>query len=357
MKRAVPALAVLLSVIGIISSFRTLAVEATVPHSLSFDDLRLFDSQQAHDHSAFLEPDAIADWISDRSFVHQQYARCTEEKYQAITRKDLSAVRGAWRECIEVLRQAVRRSPTDGRLWLELATETAGLEGVKTDATEALRMSYITALREGWIAKARQKFAKAAWANLPAEVRKLALEGDLDATQELAMGNASLSSSSSQGNEDALELLEASAEKGNAYAFEKLGEIYLKGDGVPVDAAKAQTYLEKAVEKGSTGAHLKLGRALWKGDQLSKDRVRGLQLIEKAALTNHWAQEVLGSMLLSGELPRDVPRAVALLESAANNGNPYALKTLGQIYLNGDGVPADAAKAQAYFARAAAKSP
>src|SRR4029079_11500688 len=99
--------------------------------------------------------------------------------------------------------------------------------------------------------KPRQTFAKGIWVSLPHEVRTLALEEDLDSIQLLAMGSVLLPDRSSQGNHRALARLEASAGKDNPYALEKLGEIYLKGDGIPADVEKARAYLERAAEKGS----------------------------------------------------------------------------------------------------------
>jgi TPR repeat protein len=355
MKRAVLAITVLLCGICLLASLRTLAIEATIPRSLTFNGLRAFGIDRAGYISSLVSPDIIDGWINDRDFVFQQYATCSKQRYEAISQRDPIALKRAWQRCIDAVRDALQSSPTDGRLWLELAIAKSGFEGVSDDAIEALRMSYATTLREGWIAKPRQEFAMKIWPRLPAEVRKHALEQDLDAAQELALGSLSLSNNSSQLVQEGFKQLEASAEKDNPYALEQLGEIYLTGEGVPPNAGKARTYLERAAEKGSIGAQLKLGQALWKGDQLPGDKVRGLQLIESAALTSHWAQEVLGNMLLSGELPRDVPRALALLETSANRGNPYALEKLGELYLRGEGVPADAAKAQTYFERAVEK--
>jgi TPR repeat protein len=82
--------------------------------------------------------------------------------------------------------------------------------------------------------------------------------------------------------------------------------------------------LERAVKGGSAGARIKLGKA----------------------------QLALGSMLLSGELPRDVPRALQLLEASAASGNPYALEKLGEMYLKGEDVAADPEKARGYLERA-----
>jgi TPR repeat protein len=355
MKRAVLVITLFLCLVGLISSLRILAVESTVPRSLILNKLRLFGVSQARYLSSYVRPEALNGWISDRNFVHQQYLACSRERNDANAGDDLLTMKQSWLHCIEILHDAVRQSPTDGRLWLELATTTADLEGVNNEVIEALRMSYVTAFREGWVAKSRQEFVTTIWPRLPPEVRKLALEVDLDAAQALALGNVSLSSASSEVVQGGLEQLEASARKDNLYALEKLGEVYLNGDGVPADATRAQLYLERAIEKGSVDAQIILGQALWKGDDLPVDKARGLRLIESAALTNPWAQEVLGNMLLSGELPRDVPRALALLESSAGSGNPYALEALGDIYLTGDGVPANPAKGQTYLERAVEK--
>jgi TPR repeat protein len=354
MKRVVLAITLCLGFVALLSSLRILAVESTVPRSLILDKVRLFAISHPHYLSSFVRPEAVDGWISDKTFVHQQYLTC-RGRHEGNAADDPLVLRRSWQDCIDILHDAVRQFPTDGRLWLELATATADLEGVNNEVIEALRMSYTTALREGWIAKPRQEFVARIWPRLPAEVKKRALEVDLDATQALTLGNVSLSSSSSEVVQGGLEQLEASARADNLYALEKLGEVYLKGDGVPADTTKARTYLERAVEKGSVEAQIILGQALWKGDQLPVDKARGLRLLENAAMKDQWAQEVLGNMLLSGELPRDVPRALALLESSAKSGNPYALKTLGEIYLTGHGVPANPAKAQRYLERAAEK--
>jgi TPR repeat protein len=129
--------------------------------------------------------------------------------------------------------------------------------------------------------------------------------------------------------------------------------MYLKGEEVAADAEKAQAYLKRAVDGGRLEAATKLGKALIRGQGVLKDKIGGAKLLETAAATDPWAQLMLGNMLLSGELPRDVPRAVTLLERAAKSNNVYALEKLGKMYLKGEGVAADPKKAQAYLKRAA----
>jgi TPR repeat protein len=149
-------------------------------------------------------------------------------------------------------------------------------------------------------------------------------------------------------------LLEASAKTGNANALEDLGELYLKGEDVAAHPVKARGYLERAIRGGHIRAQILLGVALIKGSGVPKDITEGERLLRTAAAKDPWAQLALGSMLLSGELPRDVPRALTLLEASAESGNRYALEKLGEMYLEGKDVVADLEKGRIYLKRAAA---
>lgn len=64
----------------------------------------------------------------------------------------------------------------------------------------------------------------------------------------------------------------------------------------------------------------------------------------------------LGEMMLRGatDVPKDVPRALALLEQAARSGEASAAFRLGMLLENGDNVVQDQARALAYFRAAAA---
>lgn len=54
-----------------------------------------------------------------------------------------------------------------------------------------------------------------------------------------------------------------------AYGF--LGQIYYRGEGVPVDYAKALTYFIKAAERGVSSAYNGLGLMYWHGHGVEKD--------------------------------------------------------------------------------------
>src|SRR5215211_4382069 len=93
-KRAVLGTMIVLAVIGLLSSLRIAAIEATVPKSLRFDALRPFNPQ-ASDAGALISPGALKPWIVDKTLVHPAHARCAAARKQAISRRDVFALSAA----------------------------------------------------------------------------------------------------------------------------------------------------------------------------------------------------------------------------------------------------------------------
>jgi TPR repeat protein len=240
-----------------------------------------------------------------------------------------------------LLLAAIKRNPADGQLWLELALLEAAKDGGTQQLLGALEASYKLAPREGWIARDRLLLALQLWPELPQELKDLAVY------DVLGPWDASLENLSS-----ALDLLHAAAESGNHYALERLGQVYLNGEGIVADPETGRAYLEQAIEAGNVGAQIKLGEALIKGQKLPKNATVGVKLLEDAATRNSLAKLVLANLLLSGELPRDTKRGLDLLHAAAESGNHYALERLGQVYLNGEGIVADPETGRAYLEQA-----
>jgi TPR repeat protein len=392
------ATALVLSSIAFLSSLRTLAVEATLPYSLVLDNLRPFRADVPANVGS-----RLASWTGDKILLQQHYMAC-----RAIAQNK--------RNCLPALSAALKTSPTNGRMWLEMALVLTQRGDVTEEAVHALEMSYLTASREGWIAAVRLKFVIDKWNLLPAQVRLLAARNILE-PWEYALNKVP----------HALDLLKMAAEAGHPYALKTLGQIYLNGDGIPADSQKARNYLERAIKAGSPGAGIRLGEALVRGNLLPKDSDRGIELLESVAITGSWdALETLGkiylygdgvpadpqkgrdyleraikagssgalvrlgealvkgeqlpqdinkgvklleaaaaygswgkvtlaNLILAGYLPYNVGRALDLLDGAAEAGDPYALERLAQIYLNGEGVSADPQKARDYSARAKAR--
>jgi hypothetical protein len=341
-KRAVLLGASLISIVGFGASLRILAIEAIIPAQLRWDTLRLFKAHDIQIEKPSRIRSTIRNAITDSATLHYDYALCRSDAGQS-GEGVLSS-----EHCAELLRKAALTTPTDGRLWLEYAIAVQASHGMTAEAVEALKMSYHMAPREGWISGVRLRFSQRVWERLPVKVQQLAVGDITDPWKQFEFASQLLQRDVPR----AMELLQSLAQAGESYAQEKLGQIYLEGTLVAADAQKAREYLERAMAAGNLGAQAKLGEALITGRGQPKDQMTGVKLLEAAAATNSWAQYLLGNLLVSGDLPRDVGRAVSLLEAAAKTENPYALDRLGTLYLTGDGVTADAQKAREYLERA-----
>lgn len=119
------------------------------------------------------------------------------------------------------------------------------------------------------------------------------------------------------------------AEKGDPDAQFNLGQAYRLGRGVPSDLKIAQSWYEKAAQQGHEQAQANLGLLLYDNDQ----RKEALPWIQKAALNGDArAQYVLGIELNNGDLlPKDWPRAYALMTLAAAQGIQPARKSLTEM--------------------------
>ena len=119
------------------------------------------------------------------------------------------------------------------------------------------------------------------------------------------------------------------AEKGDPDAQFNLGQAYRLGRGVPADLKIAQSWYEKAAQQGHEQAQANLGLLLYDNDQ----RKAALPWIQKAALNGDArAQYVLGIELNNGDLlPKDWPRAYALMTLAAAQGIKPAAKSLTEM--------------------------
>lgn len=119
------------------------------------------------------------------------------------------------------------------------------------------------------------------------------------------------------------------AEKGDADAQFNMGQAYKLGRGVPTDLKLAQSWYEKAAQQGHEQAQANLGLILFQNGQ----RTAAMPWIKKAS--DHGdprAQYVMGTALFNGDLvPRDWPRAYALLTRAAAQGLPQAATSLAEL--------------------------
>ena len=150
------------------------------------------------------------------------------------------------------------------------------------------------------------------------EAKRLAFEkaAEGDALAQYSVGYRSLLE---EDFEAAVHWLDRAAEQGYAPAQDRLGAMYLHGEGVEQDLEKAVLWTAKAAEQGYAKAQFNLGLMYLYGDGVEKS-------LEKAVL---WMMRV------------------------AEQGDARAQFNLGLMYLYGDGVEKSLEKAVLWVMRAA----
>jgi len=145
------------------------------------------------------------------------------------------------------------------------------------------------------------------------------------------------------------------AERGDADAQTKLGQMYAQGEGVPKDSIEAVKWYRKAADQGNSDAQRSFGWMCANGEGVPKDSTEGAKWVRKAAdQGNAKAQSLLGLMYANGDgVPKDNVEAVKWYRKAADQGNSDAQFSLGAMYANGDGVPKDGAEAAKWVRKAA----
>lgn len=155
--------------------------------------------------------------------------------------------------------------------------------------------------------------------------------------------------------QELIQALGAEATRGDASAQVNLGVMYLRGEGVARNVAKAVALFQRAADQGNATAQVNLGLMYAKGEGVAPDLNKGLDLLRKAeAQGDPDAQVNLGLMFIRGDqVGRDVASALALFRKAAAQGHPLAQNNLGVMYQRGEGVARDAALAAKWYEQAA----
>lgn len=145
------------------------------------------------------------------------------------------------------------------------------------------------------------------------------------------------------------------ATAGDAHAQFNLGQAYKLGRGVPLDPGLAESWFRKAALQGHEQASDNYGLALFQSGR----RTEALPWLEKGASRGEArCQLVLGTMLFNGDgMPRDYPRAYALITRAVAAGLPSASQTLARMdpYLGAADRERGTHLAQQYAAQSAAR--
>ena len=120
----------------------------------------------------------------------------------------------------------------------------------------------------------------------------------------------------------AFALATSQAGQGDRSAQTLLGELYLKGQGIPRDAEQAADWFELAAEENDPEAQFSLGMLYATGNGVKKDLSHALELFEKAANNGQKnAQFNLGMLYLQGQIVgQDITRAMDLFTKSATQG-------------------------------------
>jgi len=144
-------------------------------------------------------------------------------------------------------------------------------------------------------------------------------------------------------------LFESAAALNFARAQEALGEAYDYGRGKPMDHLRAGALYRQAADAGDPVGEYFVGTAYAGGSRgLRRDDARAVYWLRRAAAqADHWAEEYLASMLLSGKgASRDPATALVLLQRSAAGGFGDAMGLLADMYASGRSVAVDTAQAQ-----------
>lgn len=127
----------------------------------------------------------------------------------------------------------------------------------------------------------------------------------------------------------AVEIWRVDAKAGDADAQFNIGQAYRLGRGVPVDLPMAEGWFRKAAMQGHVEAITNFGLTLFDEGK----RAEALPWLEKSAARGEpRAQMVLGTMLFNGDgVPKDWPRAYALLVRSSASGLPRAAQVQAQM--------------------------
>lgn len=143
--------------------------------------------------------------------------------------------------------------------------------------------------------------------------------------------------------EAAERMKEAAEGRSQFAAFEKIGDMYQKGDDLPQSSSKAAYWYRKAAENGEARAQVKLANLLLQDQSATANYGEVYSLCENAAKANFPpGAYCMGELYEQGlGVGRDVSKAAKWFLEAANMGLAAAAFRVGEMYWNGEGLKQD----------------
>ncbi len=196
--------------------------------------------------------------------------------------------------------------------------------------------------------------------NVPEATRwylKAAQQGDPEAQLQSALvllGDKPLDRTNTN-RDEALAMLHAASDAGNAYAAFNLAQITMADSPGEAGLRKAAPLFQKAADANIAGAHYALSQLYQSGTGgLSLDGAKAqLHLTKAAELGLDTAQLDLGTALVDGLLGRkDFKNGYLWMRRAAESGNLVAAIRLAKLYVFGLGVEANPVTAASWYIRA-----
>lgn len=148
------------------------------------------------------------------------------------------------------------------------------------------------------------------------------------------------------------------ANAGATWAMTGIGDLYLYGQGVPVDDQQAMGWYQKAAAGGDADAIDTIGYLYAAGLGVAKDYKQALAWYQKAAAAgNYQGMYNVGVLYEDGEgVAQDYQQAMLWFRKAAvgdSAGSALAMNEIGFFYNTGKGVAVNYQQAMAWYQKAA----
>ena len=175
--------------------------------------------------------------------------------------------------------------------------------------------------------------------------KKLREASSLGCTASMVLLGDILIDGTDDEKKEALELFEKAYKEGDSMGSRNLGYCYALGLGVEADKAKAAEWYRISGEMGNAKAMCNLGVLYLYGHVVEKDPAKAAEWYRRSSeagysrgMTNY------ACLLRDGEgVPKDPEKAVYWFEQS---GSPRAKRLLAQMYLSGTDIPKDVPKAK-----------
>ena len=145
------------------------------------------------------------------------------------------------------------------------------------------------------------------------------------------------------------------ATQGDAQAQKELGDLYVKGEAVPLNYAEAAQWYRKAADQGNAGAQKMMGDLSDAGQGVPRDSVAAADWYRRAAEQGDSAAAYSQAAKFKVGRGKTANQEEALkwYRMAAAKGHVLAQYNLGSRYNEGRGVPPDALEAYKWLSLAA----